>query len=81
VFELFIYLLLVHNDELRKCLLQNYDHYQKSTRMTQARHEEQMVIIIIIIISVMELCHLLTRSGLTYPEVPSKVCHDSFCQL
>ena len=32
-------------------------------------------------ISVMELAHLLTRSGLTYPEVSSKVCHDSFCQL
>jgi len=32
-------------------------------------------------ISVMELVHLLTRSGLTYPEVSSKVCHDSFCQL
>jgi hypothetical protein len=31
-------------------------------------------------ISVMELGHLLTRSGLTYPEVSSKVCHDSFCQ-
>ena len=31
--------------------------------------------------SVMELGHLLTRSGLTYPEVSSKVCHDSFCQL
>ena len=30
--------------------------------------------------SVMELGHLLTRSGLTYPEVSSKVCHDSFCQ-
>jgi hypothetical protein len=39
------------------------------------------IIIIIIIISVMELGHLLTRSGLTYPEVSSKVCHDSFCQL
>ena len=25
--------------------------------------------------------HLLTRSGLTYPEVSSKVCHGSFCQL
>ena len=24
---------------------------------------------------------LLTRSGLTYPEVSSKVYHDSFCQL
>ena len=32
-------------------------------------------------ISVMELGHLLTRSGLTFPEVSSKVCHDSFCQL
>ena len=32
-------------------------------------------------ISVMELGHLLTRSGLTYPEVSSKVCHDYFCQL
>jgi hypothetical protein len=29
-------------------------------------------------ISVMELGHLLTRSGLTCPEVSSKVCHDSF---
>jgi len=29
----------------------------------------------------MELGHLLTRSGLVYPEVSSKVCHDSFCQL
>jgi len=29
----------------------------------------------------MELGHLLTRSGLTYPEVSSKVCHDTFCQL
>jgi len=32
-------------------------------------------------ISVMELVHLLTRSGLTYPEVSSEVCHDYFCQL
>ena len=30
-------------------------------------------------ISVMELGHLLTRSGLTYPDVYSKVYHDSFC--
>jgi hypothetical protein len=29
----------------------------------------------------MELGHLLTRSGITYPEVYPKVCHDSFCQL
>ena len=32
-------------------------------------------------ISFMELGHLLTRSDLTYPEVSSKVYHDSFCQL
>jgi len=32
-------------------------------------------------ISFMEWGHLLTRSGLTYPEVSSKVYHDSFCQL
>ena len=32
-------------------------------------------------ISVMQLDHLLTRSGLTYPEVSSKAYHDSFCQL
>jgi hypothetical protein len=31
-------------------------------------------------IPVMELGHLLTRSRLTYPEVSSKICHDSFCQ-
>ena len=29
----------------------------------------------------MQLGHLLTRSGLTYLEVSSEVCHDSFCQL
>ena len=32
-------------------------------------------------ISFMELGHLWTHSGLTYPEVSSKVYHDSFCQL
>jgi len=35
-------------------------------------------------IYVMEMGHLLTPSGLTFkiiPEVSSKVCHDSFCQL
>ena len=31
-------------------------------------------------ISFMQLGHLLTRSSLTYPEVSSKVYHDSFCQ-
>jgi len=32
-------------------------------------------------LSFMEFGHLLTRSGLTYPEVSSKVYHASFCQL
>ena len=32
-------------------------------------------------ISFMELGHLLTRSGLTYPEVSSKFYHDYFRQL
>ena len=32
-------------------------------------------------ISFMDLGHLLTCSVLTYPEVSSKVYHDSFCQL
>jgi len=32
-------------------------------------------------LSVMELGHLLAPSGLTYPEVFSKVYYDSFCQL
>ena len=40
-----------------------------------------MMMTILIIIYVNELGHFLTRSGLTYPEVSSKVCHDSFCQL
>jgi len=31
--------------------------------------------------SVVELGHLLTRSGLTHLEVSSEVFHDSFCQL
>jgi len=33
------------------------------------------------LISSTELGHLLTRSGLTHPEVSSKVYHDSFCQF
>ena len=40
-----------------------------------------VITIIIVVMSVMQLGHLLTRTGLTYPEVSSKVYHDSFCQL
>jgi len=32
-------------------------------------------------LSVTELGHFLTRSGLTYPEISSKVYQDSFCPL
>ena len=39
------------------------------------------IMVKIIIIYVMEFGHLLTRSGLMFPEVSSKVCHGSFCQL
>ena len=39
------------------------------------------IFIIIIIIYITELGHFLTHSGLMNPEVPSKVCHNSFCQL
>jgi len=48
-----------------RCRRHHYHHYNH-------HHHHQ---------SVMELGHLLTRSGLTYPEVSSKVCHNSFCQL
>ena len=40
-----------------------------------------MCVCVCVCVCVMELGHLLTRSSLTYPEVSSKVCHDSFCQL
>ena len=33
----------LYNEELRKCLLQNYDHYKKLTRMAQVRHAERIV--------------------------------------
>ena len=47
-------------------------HHRKITSAIYLHHHH---------ISVMGLGQLLTRSGLTYPEVSSKVCHDSFCQL
>jgi len=47
----------------------------------QVTTQFQLIIIIIIIIYFMEMSHLLTRSGLTHPEVSSKIYHDSFCQL
>ena len=46
----------------------------------QKKTQYKQYIIIIIIIYVMQLGPLLIRSGLTYPEVSSKVHHNSFCQ-
>ena len=48
----------------------HHHHHQQHHHHHHHRHH----------ISVMQLGHLLTRSGLTYPEDSSKVCHDSFCQ-
>ena len=45
------------------------------------QHQRSGHDIIIIIISFMELGHFMTRSGLTYLQVSSKVYHDSFCPL
>ena len=42
--------------------------------ITKCRHHHHHIPFI-------QLGHLLTRSGLTYPEVSLKVYHDSFCQL
>ena len=49
-------------------------HHFKNIRYLYHHHHHNHM-------SVMELGHLLTRSGLTYLEVSSEVCHDSFCQL
>ena len=54
-------------------------HRTKNNKTTSTSW--RTVLLIIIFISFMELGHLLTRSGLTYPEVSSNVYHDSFCQL
>ena len=40
-----------------------------------------LLLLLLLHVSVMDLGHLFSRSGLTYPEVPSKVCQNSFCQL
>ena len=58
-----------------RCPLQS-QHFCQQSDIFRVAERSGIVIIII-----MGLGHLLTRSGLTYPEVSSKVCHDSFCQL
>jgi hypothetical protein len=48
------------------------DQMSTNTRLAYFHHHYH--------VSVMELGHLFTHSGLMYTEVSSKVCHDSFCQ-
>jgi hypothetical protein len=65
------------------CIYRKQELYllRSAVHIGEAVNFVRTVLIIIIIIYVMELGHLLTRSGLTYPEVSSKVCHYFFCQL
>ena len=56
-------------------------HIVSTVRYIQWPHIFKGIAPPFIIIIIMELGHLLTRSGLTYLEVSSEVCHDSFCQL
>jgi hypothetical protein len=64
----------------KRTLLKGVSH--SVTRwLNKVQNLDFIIIIITIIMSVMELGHLLTRSGLMYLEVSSTVCHDSFCQL
>jgi hypothetical protein len=56
------------------CLYESASMYTVLSSMCHHHHHHHHI-------SVMELGDLLTRSGLTYPEVSSKVCHDSFCQF
>jgi len=53
----------------------NRDQWQASVNHHHHHHHHHHHI------SFMELGHLLTGSGLTYPKVFSKVYHNSFCQL
>jgi hypothetical protein len=56
-------------------LIHHHHHHRRRRRRRRHHHHHHHHL------SVMELGHLLTRSGLMYPEDSSKVCHNSFCQL
>ena len=58
-----------------RCVTQLYGNVicQSKTQLMNHHHHHHHI-------SVMQLGHLLTRSGLTYPEVSSKVYPHSFCQ-
>jgi len=64
-------------DDTRCCIVQLWspddEHIVLETYQHHHHHHHH--------VSFMELGRLLTCSGLTYPEVSSKVYHDSFCQL
>jgi len=73
IFIDFNYTVWCHKSEMLWCDAEKqWPVFRTSTPLSHHHHHH---------ISVMELGHLLTRSVLTYPEVSSKVCHDSFCQL
>jgi hypothetical protein len=66
------YLLFRNETVTTDCYMTPQTRTYTINRLVQLHHHHM---------SVMELGHLLTRSGLTYLEVSSMVCHDSFCQL
>jgi len=68
-------------DTLYLYVIKFRDRKHKKNKSLPTRTRLHVSFIIIIIVSFMEFGHLLTRSSLTYPEVSSKVYHDSFCQL
>jgi len=65
---------VVKDNEISNFLLGNSKEMLSYFNLSHHHHHHHHI-------SFMELGHLLTRSGLTYPEVSSRVYHDSFCQL
>ena len=64
---------LIHGTKLILIIYKNTVRRLRRRRRRRHHHHHH--------IAFMELGHFLTRSGLTYLEVSSKVYHDSFCQL
>ena len=65
-----------HHHHIRNRHHHHHHHHRRRRRRRHQHHHHHHHHL-----SVMELGHLFTRSGLTYPEVSSKVCHDSFRHL
>jgi len=78
-------LIIPSHTKYRSSIIVFYNTLQHISSVHISRHQVDVGYIIIINHhhhkSVMDLGHLLTRSGVTYPEVSSKFCHNSFCQL